>query len=322
MAALQCTACASDLFVCNGCQQIQCLTADCVNQALSCAGKHELQKFSSSIDSVAGRLTSLAETVRAEAVTGASGATFDSFVSTVKELSAFFPEHEVQFQEMLSVIDFFKPKLEELGIKPSTPLVELIAPKQLLLEPSVGLPHVVRPTDPRTPLETFLSTVGQPWFILTTPLTALNVTLQLLKAWDMQNFQRDWGDIAWYAMVANTIILVMGVFITYTVNNPVQRFLTRTNVPRLIQQIEGELKNNMRRNPFDNRHDLVVREQKILQISFEWTDSTMDISRKIDQSLNWRLVDMFTVSLQVLQNFSTSFSGKPLVEIRYCEIQV
>jgi hypothetical protein len=274
------------------------------------------------MDQVAARVTKLAESVRPEAVASVHGATFDSFVTTVTELSAFFPEHRTDFNEMLSVIGTFKPKLEQMGIKTSTPLTELISPGPLLLEPSVGLPHVVRPTDPRTPLETFLSTVGQPWFILTTPLTILNVILQLLKVWDVQNFQKDWGNIAWYSMTANTIILILGVFITYTVNNPVQRFLTRTNVPSLIRQIEGELKNNMRQNPFNNQHDLVVREQKILQISFEWTDGTMDISQKIEQSLNWRLVDPFTVSLQVLHNFSTSFFGKPLVEIRYCEIQV
>lgn len=309
MTSLHCNLCAAGLFVCSACEEVQCINPKCPEHALSCDSKNDLQVFSTSMDNLAERLVKLSSIVPPPDTASFS---FDSFVKTVQDFQPYFPTHQAELQEMLSILGTFKTRLAEMEIDTTTPL---------LSEQNIGLPRVLRPTDPQTPLARVASTLTRPWFLLTSPLTALNVYLQYMKfTYSQEEFKKEFDSTSWWLMVANTIIMALGLIITYTLNDPMQRFLTSAR--HLLPSIETELKRNFRQNSFNSAHNLTPREPTIVPFGFEWSDSTMSISKKIEEELPWSRVDPYTVSVQVLQNFSTAFFGKPVVEIRFFENQI
>jgi hypothetical protein len=304
---MQCGICQrSALFVCTDCDKLQCKTLGCENQRLACAGELEQQQaLSASMENLAQRVWKLESIV--DTLPPPDPPTMTSILSTFELLRPHFPQFQNELDEMVSILGSFKLRLAELGIQPHTPLL-----KEHF---DIGLPVVVRSPTPQTFIAKVATKVSQPWFVLSTIVATLGFVVNALKYTRPEaDFKETFGSLATFSFVMNLSLTLIGLLINFTLNDPLQRLLTS---PRhLLPAIEEEIKENMI-HPANPTHAVVVRRIHVLQVAFEWTDSTMAISRKIDQELNWGLVDREHVTVQVLQNYATAFSGKPMVEIRY-----
>jgi hypothetical protein len=283
----------------------------CENQRLHCAGELEQQQaLAVSMDNLAQRVLKLEARVDSETPPDTHALTMGSIIDTFHFLRPYFPKYQLELGEMISILNSFKIRLIELGIQPTAPLLK---------EHFVDLPIVVRTPQPQTFIAKVANKVGQPWFLISTTIAALGFFVNVVKFTTPEaEFKETFGTAARLTFLMNITLTLVGLLINFTLNDPLQRLLTS---PRhLLPAIEREIKQNMA-HPANDNHTVVVREQQILQIAFEWTDSNMAISRKIDEELPWARVDRNTVTVQVLQNYATAFSGKPIVEIRYFEQQ-
>jgi hypothetical protein len=304
---MQCGIChRSALFFCTDCEKLQCKTLGCDNQRLACTGELEQQQILSvSMENLAQRVMRLEDKFD-DTVPPSEPPTMESILNMFTLLRPHFPKYQTELDEIVSILLSFKIRLAELGIGSSTPLL-----KEHL---NIGIPVVVRSPAPQSFVAKLANKVSQPWFVLSTIVASLGFVVNALKFYDPSTFQKDYGTLATFAFVMNLSLTLVGLLINFTLNDPLQRLLTS---PRhLLPAIEQEVKENMT-HPENINHAVVIRRSHVLQISFDWTDSTMAISKKIEKEMPWGQVDRSNVSVQVLQNYATAFSGKPVVEIRW-----